>query len=93
MVPTTGIKAGWRGVPAVGGSVEDTGWSHPPNPKRRWREVVEKMGHTRPGTSTTSEGMKESSLSWPMLTCMNYAEWAMLMQINYEVMVVILFIA
>jgi hypothetical protein len=76
-----------------GGSVEDTGWSHPPYLKQQRREIVEKMGNTIPGTSTTSEGVKESSLPWPMLTRTNYEEWAMLMLINYEAMVVILFIA
>jgi hypothetical protein len=44
------------------------------------------MGDTRTSSSVTSSGIKESSLVWPMLTLSNYAEWAMLMQINYEAM-------
>ena len=36
--------------------------------------------------SATTSGIKESSLVWPMLTRSNYAEWAMLMEINYEAM-------
>ena len=35
-------------------------------------------------TSSSTGGIKESSLVWLMLTRTNYVEWAMLMQINYE---------
>ena len=34
--------------------------------------------------SSSSGGVKESSLMWPMLTRDNYTEWEMLMQCNYE---------
>jgi hypothetical protein len=37
-------------------------------------------------SSSSSKGIKESALVWPMLTQTNYVEWAMLMQINYEVL-------
>jgi hypothetical protein len=52
------------------------------------RKPLEKkeMGDTRPGSSTVSSGFKESFLVWPMLTRTNYAEWVMLMQMNYEAM-------
>jgi hypothetical protein len=33
---------------------------------------------------SSSSGVKESSLMWPMLTRDNYTEWEMLMQCNYE---------
>jgi hypothetical protein len=46
----------------------------------------QEMGDTRTSSSAASSGIKESSLVWPMLTRSNYAEWAMLMQINYEAM-------
>ncbi|XP_066384930.1 uncharacterized protein [Miscanthus floridulus] len=36
------------------------------------------------GDTSSSTGVKESSLMWPMLTSDNYTEWAMLMQCNYE---------
>jgi hypothetical protein len=37
------------------------------------------------GTSGgTGERVRESSLMWPMLTRSNYAEWAMLLQCNFE---------
>lgn len=36
------------------------------------------------GQSSGGGSVKESSLMWPMLTRDNYAEWAMLMQCNYE---------
>jgi len=35
---------------------------------------------------SSSGGVKENSLMWPMLTRSNYTEWAMLMQCNYEAM-------
>ena len=38
------------------------------------------------GPSSGTAGAKESSLMWPMLSCSNYTEWAMLMQCNYEAM-------
>lgn len=44
------------------------------------------MADTRIGPSAPSSGIKESSLVWPMLTRPNYAEWSMLMKINYEAM-------
>jgi len=44
------------------------------------------MGGGSAESSTTSSTVKESSLVWPMLSRSNYAEWAMLMQINYEAM-------
>jgi len=44
------------------------------------------MGDMWPSSITVSSGIKESSLVWPMLTQSNYAEWEMLMQINYEAM-------
>jgi hypothetical protein len=37
-------------------------------------------------TSASSNGVKESSLMWPMLIRTNYSEWAMLMQVNFETM-------
>jgi hypothetical protein len=41
------------------------------------------MGNT--GTSSgVGERFRESSLMWPMLTRSNYAEWAMLLQCNFE---------
>jgi hypothetical protein len=36
------------------------------------------------GDTSSSGGVKETSLLWPMLTHDNYSEWAMLMQCNYE---------
>ena len=36
--------------------------------------------------STTSGGVRESTLLWPMLSRTNYSEWSMLMQCNYEAM-------
>jgi len=36
--------------------------------------------------SSSSAGVKENSLMWPMLTRSNYTQWAMLMQCNYEAM-------
>lgn len=44
------------------------------------------MVDTRTGPSAPSSGIKESSLVWPMLTRSNYAEWSLLMKINYEAM-------
>lgn len=35
-------------------------------------------------SSTPFSGVREGTLMWPMLTRTNYAEWAMLMQCNYE---------
>ncbi|XP_066351427.1 uncharacterized protein [Miscanthus floridulus] len=35
---------------------------------------------------SSSSGVKENSLMWPMLTRSNYMEWTMLMQCNYEAM-------
>lgn len=43
------------------------------------------MGNDGAGTSESS-GVKEGSLTWMILTRMNYAEWVMLMEINYEAM-------
>ena len=56
------------------------------NPRKPRKPMEEKMGDTRLSSSATSSDIKESSLVWPMLTRTNYAEWAMLMQINYEAM-------
>jgi len=45
--------------------------------------AAEEMGDT--GTSGgAGERVRESSLMWPMLTRSNYAEWAMLLQCNFE---------
>jgi len=44
------------------------------------------MSDTGASASTTSSGIRESTLLWPMLTRTNYTEWAMLMQCNYEAM-------
>jgi len=35
---------------------------------------------------SSSGGVKENSLMWPMLTRSNYMEWTLLMQCNYEAM-------
>jgi hypothetical protein len=71
-----------------GGSVSPP--QEPPRKKfiipRRSPVKDQEMGDTRTSSSATSSGIKESSLVWPMLTRSNYAEWAMLMQINYEAM-------
>jgi len=40
------------------------------------------MGDT--GTSSGGDRVRESSLMWPMLTRSNYAEWAMMLQCNFE---------
>lgn len=60
-------------------------------PKKKFmipRQSLEKreMGNAQTGSSSVSGGVKESSLVWPMLTRSNYAEWEILMQINYEAM-------
>jgi hypothetical protein len=47
---------------------------------------IQTMADARPRANTTTLGIKESSLVWPMLTRSNYAEWSMLMKINYEAM-------
>ena len=47
------------------------------------RATKKKMGE---GSSSSSGGVKESSLMWPMLSRSNYMEWAMLMRCNYEAM-------
>lgn len=44
------------------------------------------MSDTRLSSSTASSSIKESSLVWPLFTRENYAEWAMLIQTNYEAM-------
>jgi hypothetical protein len=70
-----------------GGSVSPP--REPPRKKRvvpRRSPVEKEMADTRTGPSSATSGIKESSLVWPMLTRSNYAEWAMLMQINYEAM-------
>lgn len=40
--------------------------------------------NTMRGSSSSTRGMKESFLMWPLLTRDNYFEWEMLMQCNYE---------
>jgi hypothetical protein len=72
-----------RGFMHYGGSVS------PPRepPKKKYivprRRPKEEMGDS---SSSVPADVKESSLVWPMLTRSNYMEWAMLMQINYEVL-------
>jgi hypothetical protein len=44
------------------------------------------MADTRRGEVTATSGINESSLVWPILTRSNYAEWSMLMKINFEAM-------
>jgi hypothetical protein len=70
--------------------VEDIGWSHPPWPKRvcdgdggggdgeQWEDRHRRRGRFLKETTTTGV--------WPMLTQKNYAEWALLMQVNLEAM-------
>ena len=65
--------------------MEDTGWNHPPWPKRLRRDIPKKMGDGA-SPSTMSSGVREGTLMWPMLTRTNYSEWVMLMQCNYEAM-------
>jgi len=38
------------------------------------------------GSSRSGHGVREGSLMWPMLTRSNYAEWATLMQCNFEIL-------
>jgi hypothetical protein len=38
------------------------------------------MGDEMSPSTEAGSGVRESSLMWPMLTCMNYSEWSMLMQ-------------
>ena len=65
--------------------MEDTGWNHPPWPKRVCSVDLRKMtGGASPSEPGTGERIKESSFMWPMLTRSNYTEWSMLMQCNYE---------
>lgn len=63
--------------------MEDTGWSHPPWPKRECRVDLRKMTGEN-ASSSSGELVRESSLMWPMLSRSNYTQWAMLMQCNYE---------
>jgi hypothetical protein len=63
--------------------------STPSEPARKKRVVprrslVKEMGGNGTASSSSAHGVRESSLMWPMLTCSNYTEWAMLMQCNYE---------
>jgi hypothetical protein len=66
--------------------------SPPRQPPRKKTAVLRRslesqpMADTRRGEVTATSGIKESSLVWPMLTRSNYAEWSMLMKINFEAM-------
>ena len=48
--------------------------------------AARKMGEGDIASASGSSGVREGSLMWPMLTRTNYAEWAMLMQCNFEAM-------
>jgi len=48
--------------------------------------AARKMGEGDIAPASGSSGVREGSLMWPMLTRTNYAEWAMLMQCNFEAM-------
>jgi hypothetical protein len=73
-----------------GGAVEDTGWSHPPWPKRvcdgDQGEAMASSGKI--GTCDGGRLLKETTTMgvWSMLTRTNYVEWALLMQVNLEAM-------
>ena len=64
--------------------------SPPREPPRKKFVIPKKAAATMPDSgasgSTTSGGVRESTLLWPMLSRMNYSEWSMLMQCNYEAM-------
>ena len=64
--------------------MEDTGWNHPPWPKRLRHDIPKKMGDG--ASPSTVSGVRDGTLMWPMLTRTNYSEWEMLMQCNYEAM-------
>jgi hypothetical protein len=72
------------------GAVEDTDWSHPPRLKRvcddDLREAMVSSGKT--GAGDGGHLLKETTTTgvWLMLTRTNYAEWALLMQVNLEAM-------
>jgi hypothetical protein len=72
-----------RGIRAT---VEETGWSSSPWPKQACRENLRKtMGGHGKSTETDSRSLvKEMTVMgwWLMLTRTNYAEWALLMQVN-----------
>jgi hypothetical protein len=38
------------------------------------------------GDAAGAERVQERSLMWPMLTRSNYAEWAMMLQCNFEML-------
>jgi len=64
--------------------------SPPREPPRKKFVIPKKAAVTMPDSgasgSTTSGGVRESTLLWPMLSRTNYSEWSMLMQCNYEAM-------
>jgi len=64
--------------------------SPPREPPRKKFVIPKKAAATMPDSgasgSTTSSGVRDSTLLWPMLSRMNYSEWSMLMQCNYEAM-------
>jgi hypothetical protein len=74
-----------------GGSV-----SPPREPPRKKFAVPRRSPSTPPpdmtGTNSgasgsgSGHGVREGSLMWPMLTRANYAEWAVLMKCNFEIL-------
>jgi hypothetical protein len=76
--PTFGIR----------GTVEETAWSSTPWPKHACKEDLRNTMGDR-GRSMANDSkrvIKEMMMTgvWPMLTRTNYAEWALLMQVNLE---------
>jgi hypothetical protein len=68
--------------------VEEIGWSSPPWLKRACSKDLKKTMGDRGKSTVANFGrlIKEMMMTgvWPMLTCTNYTEWALLMQVNLE---------
>jgi hypothetical protein len=71
----------------IGASCENYGGSSGPPRELKVKEIVSYAANNHRfamGDTSSSGGVKESSLLWPMLTRDNYSEWAIMMQCNYE---------